>query len=153
MRAALARITCPALIVYGRKGPNVADRDRLESAAPAIAIQVLEGSGHFPMLDDPKSFTECLLDFAHRDRQKQDAALDDLVVVRRPDTVVADDPAAFAVAVIDLLRDPARAAAIGAAGRALAERAYSWPVVAQPMLDAWAAVASGQWSVVSGQHV
>jgi glycosyltransferase involved in cell wall biosynthesis len=66
--------------------------------------------------------------------------------------VVADDPAAFAAAVVDLLRDPARAAAIGAAGRALAEQQYSWPVVARPMLDAWAAVTSGQWSVVRGPY-
>jgi glycosyltransferase involved in cell wall biosynthesis len=67
--------------------------------------------------------------------------------------VVADDPAAFAAAVVDLLRDPARAAAIGAAGRALADRAYSWPVVVRPMLEAWAAATSGQPSVVSGQYV
>jgi glycosyltransferase involved in cell wall biosynthesis len=66
--------------------------------------------------------------------------------------VVADDPGAFAAAVVDLLRDPARAAAIGAAGRALAEQQYSWPVVARPMLDAWAAVRRGQRSVVSGQY-
>jgi glycosyltransferase involved in cell wall biosynthesis len=66
--------------------------------------------------------------------------------------VVADDPGAFAAAVVDLLRDPARAAAIGAAGRALAEQQYSWPVVARPMLDAWAAVTRGQRSVVSGQY-
>ncbi|HEX6608098.1 MAG TPA: glycosyltransferase, partial [Chloroflexia bacterium] len=66
--------------------------------------------------------------------------------------LVADDPAAFAAAVVDLLRDPARAAAIGAAGRTLAEREYSWPVVVRPMLEAWAAATtSGQWSVVSGQ--
>jgi len=66
--------------------------------------------------------------------------------------VVADDPAAFAAAVADLLRDPARAAAIGAAGRVLAEQQYSWPMVARPMLDAWAAVTSSQRSEVSGQY-
>jgi glycosyltransferase involved in cell wall biosynthesis len=66
--------------------------------------------------------------------------------------VLADDPAAFAAAVVDLLRDPVRAAAIGAAGRALAEAQYSWPVVVRPMLAAWAAATSDQPSVVSGQY-
>lgn len=40
--------------------------------------------------------------------------------------VVADDPNAFAEAVIALLRDPARRAALGAAGRTLVEERYSW---------------------------
>jgi polysaccharide biosynthesis protein PslH len=57
------------------------------------------------------------------------------------DLLIADEPAAFAAAVLRLLRDPARGAALGQAGRALAERRYSWPVVAAPMLDVWAALA------------
>ncbi|HMA36751.1 MAG TPA: glycosyltransferase [Chloroflexia bacterium] len=64
--------------------------------------------------------------------------------------LVADDPAAFAGAVVGLLRDPARAARIGAAGRALAAQAYSWPVVARPMLEAWERV-RGQGSGVGDQ--
>jgi polysaccharide biosynthesis protein PslH len=40
--------------------------------------------------------------------------------------LVADDPAEFADAVIRLLRDDARRARLGAAGRALVERQYSW---------------------------
>ena len=42
-----------------------------------------------------------------------------------------DDPAAFASAVIALLRDPARRAALGAAGRRLVTERYSWAQVAR----------------------
>ena len=45
------------------------------------------------------------------------------------DYLSADEPAAFADAVIALLRDPARRRAIGAAGRRLVEARYSWPRV------------------------
>lgn len=57
------------------------------------------------------------------------------------DLLVADEPATFAAAVVGLLRDPAQGAALGLAGRALAERRYSWPVAAAPMLDVWSALA------------
>jgi glycosyltransferase involved in cell wall biosynthesis len=40
--------------------------------------------------------------------------------------LVADDPGEFASAVIQLLRDDARRTRLGAAGRALVEREYSW---------------------------
>lgn len=42
----------------------------------------------------------------------------------------ADDPAAFADAVVGLLRDRTRRAALGAAGRALVVERHSWPRVA-----------------------
>jgi sugar transferase (PEP-CTERM/EpsH1 system associated) len=42
------------------------------------------------------------------------------------DLLRADDPAAFAAACIALLRDPARAEAMGAAARALVVEGYSW---------------------------
>jgi polysaccharide biosynthesis protein PslH len=45
--------------------------------------------------------------------------------------LAADAPAAFAEAVVALLRDPARRRALGAAGRRLVERRYSWPQVAR----------------------
>lgn len=45
--------------------------------------------------------------------------------------VPADDPAAFAGAVVSLLRDPARRRALGGAGRALVEANYSWPIVSR----------------------
>ena len=42
----------------------------------------------------------------------------------------ADDPAAFADAVVSLLREPVRRRALGSAGRRLVEERYSWPQVA-----------------------
>lgn len=45
--------------------------------------------------------------------------------------VPADDPAAFADAVVRLLRDPGRRSALGQAGRSLVEGYYSWPTVAR----------------------
>jgi glycosyltransferase involved in cell wall biosynthesis len=42
----------------------------------------------------------------------------------------ADEPAAFAAAVITLLRDPVRRRAMGMEGRLLVETLYSWPQVA-----------------------
>lgn len=46
--------------------------------------------------------------------------------------VAADGSQNFARAVIDLLNDPVRRRAIGAAGRRLVERRYSWAQVARP---------------------
>ena len=46
------------------------------------------------------------------------------------EAVVADGPAAFAGAVVSLLRDPERRKALGAAGRCLVESRYSWTQVA-----------------------
>jgi len=43
----------------------------------------------------------------------------------------ADAPAAFAEAVVALIKDPSRRRALGAAGRKLVEERYSWPQVAQ----------------------
>jgi glycosyltransferase involved in cell wall biosynthesis len=43
----------------------------------------------------------------------------------------ADEPEAFAAAIVGLLRDPARRAALGAAGRELVEARYGWAQVAR----------------------
>lgn len=45
--------------------------------------------------------------------------------------VPADDPDAFAGAVVQLLRDPERRRALGGAGRSLVETHYSWAIVAR----------------------
>jgi glycosyltransferase involved in cell wall biosynthesis len=45
--------------------------------------------------------------------------------------VAADDPDAFAGAVVALLRDPARRCGIGDAGRRLVESCYAWPTIAR----------------------
>jgi glycosyltransferase involved in cell wall biosynthesis len=55
---------------------------------------------------------------------------------------VADDPLNFAREVVRLLDDPAAANAMGARGRALAERHYGWPALAAEMERALEGVVS-----------
>jgi pimeloyl-ACP methyl ester carboxylesterase len=61
--SAAQAIQRPAMILYGKRGPTIAGEERFKTAAPQIPIQVLEGSGHFPMLDEPAAFAEILIDF------------------------------------------------------------------------------------------
>lgn len=61
--AAASAIKPPAMILYGKRGPTIAGRERFEQAAPRIPITVMEGSGHFPMLDEPSAFAEVLIGF------------------------------------------------------------------------------------------
>ncbi|MEO7002754.1 MAG: glycosyltransferase [Ktedonobacterales bacterium] len=61
--------------------------------------------------------------------------------------LVADDPAAFAEAVVGLLRDPARRAALGAAGRALVEDRYSWERCGDTLLAALDDAAQNGWGI------
>ena len=51
---------------------------------------------------------------------------------------VAESAPDFAAACVALLRDPARRAALGRAGRALVQEHYDWTAVTRPMLDLWA---------------
>jgi glycosyltransferase involved in cell wall biosynthesis len=51
------------------------------------------------------------------------------------DAAVADDPAAMAAAIVDLLQDDALASARAAAGRQVVEQRFAWPVVARVYLD------------------
>lgn len=52
------------------------------------------------------------------------------------DLVVADEPTAFAAAIVGLLKDGARRSSLGAAGRALVEEQYSWTRCGQQLLQA-----------------
>jgi len=61
--AAAAAIQRPAMILYGKRGPTIAGQERFKQAAPHIPIEVLEDSGHFPMLDQPEAFAEILATF------------------------------------------------------------------------------------------
>jgi glycosyltransferase involved in cell wall biosynthesis len=53
--------------------------------------------------------------------------------------VVADEPAAMADAVVDLLRDPARSAALGEAGAKAVATDHSWRAAVRPLLAELAA--------------
>ena len=59
-----------------------------------------------------------------------------LPLVSGQHAIVADDPPAFAEAVVALLRDPAKRACLGAAGRALVAERYSWDRCLAPLLRA-----------------
>ena len=61
--AAAKKIKKPMMIVYGRKGPTIALKDRLTGAAPKAKLTVMENSGHFPMLDEPSAFSTLLINF------------------------------------------------------------------------------------------
>ncbi len=56
--------------------------------------------------------------------------------------VAADDPAAHAAALLRLLRDPAGAAAMGAAGRRLVETRYNWEAMEPRLLTLYDRVLS-----------
>jgi glycosyltransferase involved in cell wall biosynthesis len=57
------------------------------------------------------------------------------------DLLVADGPAAFAAAVLDLLEDPERASAMAARGRSLVERLYTWDACADRYATLYAELA------------
>ena len=61
--AAAKKIKKPMMIVYGRKGPTIALKDRLAGAAPKAKLAVMENSGHFPMLDEPSAFSALYIKF------------------------------------------------------------------------------------------
>ena len=66
-----------------------------------------------------------------------------LPVTNGEDIVIADEPAAFADAVVRLIRDDAARTRIEAAGRRLVVERYDWSAVAQDFEDALARVAKG----------
>ena len=60
---AAKKIKKPMMIVYGKKGPTIALKDRLTGAAPKAKLTVMENSGHFPMLDEPSAFAAVYIKF------------------------------------------------------------------------------------------
>jgi len=50
-------------------------------------------------------------------------------VVNGRELVLADEPRIFAQTILDLLKNPARRAELGRAGRAFAQANYSWDVL------------------------
>ena len=68
VKTAASKIQRPAVILYGRTGPTIADESRFRAAAPQIPIRYFEKSGHFPMYDEPEAFAKVVGDFC-RSRQ------------------------------------------------------------------------------------
>ena len=68
LRPRLTEIKVPILGVYGRIDRIVSPKQRnvLAEYAPTAEISYFEGSGHFPMLDEPERFYETLTDFVVR---------------------------------------------------------------------------------------
>lgn len=64
----------------------------------------------------------------------------------------ADDPQAFACAVVSLLRDPVRRGRLGAAGRRLVEERYSWSQVAMEFEERCKEVAGLAWDAEGPYH-
>jgi pimeloyl-ACP methyl ester carboxylesterase len=58
----------PALVVWGRHDPylKVEQAHRQAETFPGALVVVLEGSGHWPMLDDPDGFAAAVLPFLER---------------------------------------------------------------------------------------
>jgi sugar transferase (PEP-CTERM/EpsH1 system associated) len=61
------------------------------------------------------------------------------------DLIVADEPRAFAEAIVSLLNDKSRRVSLGAAGRALVEERYSWEHCGQQLLLAIAVAEQKGW--------
>jgi pimeloyl-ACP methyl ester carboxylesterase len=62
--AGLARLDCPALVLWGARDPYVGSEwgRRFADALPNARLEVLEGAGHWPWIDDP-TVIDRVLDF------------------------------------------------------------------------------------------
>ena len=69
VKNAASRIKRPAVILYGKRGPTIADQDRFKAVAPNIPIRYFENSGHFPMYDEPAVFAKVLTEFCTQQTQ------------------------------------------------------------------------------------
>jgi pimeloyl-ACP methyl ester carboxylesterase len=61
----LARIECPVLVVWGTRDRLVlpAGADRVAEAVPGTRVELFDGCGHCPQIEEAEAFTELLLDF------------------------------------------------------------------------------------------
>lgn len=64
----VAKLDRPALIVWGRKDPLLAERrvEELKRAFPSAEVRFLEESGHFPFADDPEGTAAAVVPFLRR---------------------------------------------------------------------------------------
>jgi pimeloyl-ACP methyl ester carboxylesterase len=63
--AALRPLDRPALVIWGRHDPylSVALAERQREAFPSARVEVLDGSGHWPFMDDPERTERLVLEF------------------------------------------------------------------------------------------
>lgn len=61
---AYARIMAPTSFLVGSNGPTLNEKARMEALRPDIRVNVIEGCGHFPMIDDPDGFVRAILSSA-----------------------------------------------------------------------------------------
>jgi pimeloyl-ACP methyl ester carboxylesterase len=66
VRAELARIACPTLVVWGARDALFGreEQDALVAGLPAAALRVYEASGHAPNWEEPERFARDVADFA-----------------------------------------------------------------------------------------
>jgi pimeloyl-ACP methyl ester carboxylesterase len=69
VKSAVSKIKRPALILYGKRGPTIADQERFRAAAAHIPIRYFENSGHFPMYDEPGLFADVITEFCTKQLQ------------------------------------------------------------------------------------
>jgi 3-oxoadipate enol-lactonase len=60
---ALAKIQARSLVLFGDKGPVIKGRHNFETKIPDAKMEIMNGSGHFPMLDDANDFSERVIAF------------------------------------------------------------------------------------------
>ncbi|MPZ74501.1 MAG: alpha/beta fold hydrolase [Nitriliruptorales bacterium] len=64
MMAAVPAITTPALLLFGTAGPTIETAPLMHAALPGASYEVIEGAGHFPMVDHPDEFVTVVRRFA-----------------------------------------------------------------------------------------
>lgn len=63
IQAAVPAITPRALLLFGTAGPTIETAPLMRSALPDAVYEVIEGAGHFPMVDHPDEFVEIVRRF------------------------------------------------------------------------------------------
>ncbi|GAA1248900.1 3-oxoadipate enol-lactonase [Prauserella halophila] len=60
---AMSRLAVPAMAVLGADGPSIDCLEEFRRLLPGGRVEVLPGCGHFPMIDDPRTFEALLTGF------------------------------------------------------------------------------------------